>query len=108
MLKSFLFCIFQIGVVGNSGSGKTSLSTVLLRLVEPNAGEILIDKICVQDLGMHQLRERISVITEDPVLFPGSLRTNLDPFGRSPDISVWDALSMVMKPRSWSPAVEID
>ena len=68
--------------------------TVLLRLVEPT-GDILVDRICIQDLGMHQVRERMSVITEEPILFPGSLRTNLDPFGRSPDISIWDALSMV-------------
>lgn len=94
--ESFSTCILQIGVVGNSGAGKTSLATVLLRLVEPS-GEILVDKICVQDLGMHQIRGRVSVITEEPVLFPGSLRTNLDPFGRSPDISIWDALSMVKK-----------
>ena len=80
--------------MGRTGAGKSSLITALFRLAEPE-GEIFLDEVNVGDIGLHQLRKKISIIPQDPLLFTGSLRLNLDPFSEYQDADVWRALEQV-------------
>ncbi|KAK7074921.1 ABC transporter transmembrane region [Halocaridina rubra] len=82
----------KIGVVGRTGAGKSSLITTLLRLVETEKGSVIIDGVNVASIGLHTLRSAISVIPQDPILFQGSIRYNLDPFDEHSDMAVWEAL----------------
>ena len=82
------------GVVGRTGSGKSSLMLTLFRLIPVTSGRILLDGIDVSSIGLDALRRQIAIIPQDPVLFSGTLRSNLDPWGKFDDATLWDALEM--------------
>ncbi|XP_065780480.1 ATP-binding cassette sub-family C member 6 isoform X3 [Muntiacus reevesi] len=85
----------KVGIVGRTGAGKSSLAGGLLRLVEAAEGGIWIDGVPIAQVGLHTLRSRITIIPQDPILFPGSLRMNLDMLHEHTDEAVWEVLEMV-------------
>lgn len=82
----------KMGVVGRTGSGKSSMMIALLRMVEVCGGRILVDGVDLKTLGLDDIRSRITIIPQDPVMFSGTIRLNLDPFGQFSDAQLWDAL----------------
>lgn len=83
VIKDFLLKMF---------SGKSSVTLALFRMIEPAEGSIIIDGVNISHLGLHDLRSNLTIIPQDPVLFSGSLRFNLDPFNRYSDAEIWEAL----------------
>ncbi|XP_077843253.1 multidrug resistance-associated protein 1 isoform X2 [Macaca mulatta] len=86
--------VLQVGIVGRTGAGKSSLTLGLFRINESAEGEIIIDGINIARIGLHDLRFKITIIPQDPVLFSGSLRMNLDPFSQYSDEEVWTSLEL--------------
>uniref|UniRef100_A0A8C3DMH5 Multidrug resistance-associated protein 4 n=1 Tax=Corvus moneduloides TaxID=1196302 RepID=A0A8C3DMH5_CORMO len=86
--------LVSVGIVGRTGAGKSSLIAALFRLAEPE-GRIWIDKYLTSELGLHDLRKKISIIPQEPVLFTGTMRKNLDPFNEYTDEELWNALEEV-------------
>lgn len=82
----------KIGIVGRTGAGKSSMTLSLFRIIEAAGGKIVIDGINIADIGLHSLRSRLTIIPQDPVLFSGSLRMNIDPFDSYSDDEIWIAL----------------
>ncbi|KAM5199046.1 ATP-binding cassette sub-family C member 6 isoform 2-T2 [Hipposideros larvatus] len=85
----------KVGIVGRTGAGKSSLAGGLLRLLEAAEGGVWIDEVPIAQVGLHTLRSRITIIPQDPILFPGSLRMNLDMLHEHTDEAIWAALETV-------------
>ncbi|KFO86646.1 Multidrug resistance-associated protein 1, partial [Buceros rhinoceros silvestris] len=84
----------KIGIVGRTGAGKSSLTLGLFRINEAAEGEIIVDGVNIAKIGLHDLRFKITIIPQDPVLFSGSLRMNLDPFDQHSDEDIWRSLEL--------------
>jgi ATP-binding cassette subfamily C (CFTR/MRP) protein 4 len=85
----------RIGIVGRTGAGKSSIIAALFRMADEISGDIYFDGVSTADLGLLDLRQNISIIPQDPVLYSGSVRHNLDPFNKFEDADVWKVIEDV-------------
>ncbi|CAM1504527.1 Fc.00g021180.m01.CDS01 [Cosmosporella sp. VM-42] len=85
----------RVGVVGRTGAGKSSLTLALFRFLEARSGSVRIDGLDISKIDLHSLRSRLAIIPQDPVLFSGTIRSNLDPFDDRTDEELRDSLSRV-------------
>ncbi|XP_066298154.1 ATP-binding cassette sub-family C member 9-like isoform X3 [Branchiostoma lanceolatum] len=89
----------KVGICGKTGSGKSSLSMALFRMIDNFQGKIVIDGIDIADVPLNTLRSRLTIIPQDPILFSGTIRFNLDPAGMYNDKELWDAVEIAqLKP----------
>ncbi|KAJ3103960.1 Multidrug resistance-associated protein 1 [Phlyctochytrium planicorne] len=99
----------KIGVVGRTGSGKSTFLTALFRLVEPQSGSIILDGKDVLRMGLQPLRSNLQIIPQEPVLFTGTIRSNLDPNKTFTDDQLWTSLDQVgLKPFISSKDAKLD
>lgn len=85
----------RVGIIGRTGSGKSTLAMSFLRFVEPTGGQVLIDGLDITSMGVRDLRSRVTFVPQEAVLFAGTIRENLNPFGEYDDAMCWDALKRV-------------
>lgn len=85
----------KVGIIGRTGSGKSTTASSIFRIIEPSKGKILIDGVNILKIGLEDLRSKLAIVPQDPVIFQATIRYNLDPFGNHTDIEIWDALEKV-------------
>ena len=85
----------KVGIVGRTGSGKSSIMATLFRLVDICGGQIQIDGIDINKIGLDELRSKLTIIPQEPFMFNATVRVNLDPFEKYSDSQIWEALEKV-------------